>query len=162
MAPTVSDILLAPTLNLQPTELVMNTCAIQPSHPLSVVLLLSAALNAAPALAADKNGTADSQARYQREVAACSMAPEGTDKAACRREAGAARASQEPPGLNQDPGVFAGNALKRCEPLPQRQRLDCEARIDGDGTTSGSVAGGGVLRELVTPGIVAPMAPPAK
>ena len=35
-------------------------------------------------------------------------------------------------------------------PLPDEERQACEARIRGLGTTSGSVAGGGILRQLVT------------
>ena len=42
------------------------------------------------------------------------------------------------------------NQLRRCEPLPAGDREDCVARMKGHGTTSGSVAAGGIYRELVT------------
>lgn len=139
----------------------MKTLKTQRLNLFWAFLMLSAALCSAPALAADKSGAAASQSRYQREMAACNTAPEGTDKAACRREAGAARASNDLEDKDADAARFSSNALKRCESLSEPFRGDCVARIQGDGTTSGSVAGGGVYRELVTPGIVSPTGPPA-
>ena len=127
-------------------------------RPLWTVLLPIAFLGATSALATD----ADAQARYQRDIAACKVAPEGTDKTACIREAGAVRASKELGGSDLDPATYARNALKRCEPLPEPSRSDCVARSQGEGSTTGSVAKGGVLRELVTPGTVAPITPPAR
>ena len=52
--------------------------------------------------------------------------------------------------IDPAPGRYARNALKRCEPLSEPDRGDCVARMQGGGTTSGSVAGGGIYRELVT------------
>ena len=46
--------------------------------------------------------------------------------------------------------MLAENALKRCTPLPEELRRDCEARMRGAGTVSGSVEAGGIYRELVT------------
>ena len=51
------------------------------------------------------------------------------------------------------------NALRRCEPLRDPDRQDCVARIRGEGTTSGSVAEGGIYRELVTREVGAMPAP---
>jgi len=39
------------------------------------------------------------------------------------------------------------NALRRCENLPAFYKVDCEARVRGEGQMSGSVAGGGMLKE---------------
>jgi hypothetical protein len=82
------------------------------------------------------------------------------DPAACAREAGAARQEAARGGLTQ-PGATAGqNATARCQALPADDRADCEARVSGDGdgatTRSGSVMGGGVVKETVTPVPVAP------
>lgn len=139
----------------------MNTCQPQLTRPLWALLVLCAALSAATAQAAGKTGPADSEARYQRDAAACRTAPQGTDKAACLREAGAVRASKDPVRADPDPGRLARNALKRCEPLSEPERSDCVARIQGNGTTSGSVASGGIYRELVTREIALPIASPA-
>ncbi|MDM0111818.1 hypothetical protein QTI66_06625 [Variovorax sp. J22R133] len=78
------------------------------------------------------------------------------DPAACARESGAARQEAARGGLTQ-PGASADvNATARCQALPAAERTDCEARIQGSGaastsTTSGSVMGGGLVRETVTP-----------
>ena len=42
------------------------------------------------------------------------------------------------------------NALQRCANLPQFYRTDCEARVHGQGQVSGSVIGGGMVKESVT------------
>lgn len=130
-------------------------------HPLWTLIVLSAAMSTSLALAAGKGSAMDTEGRYQRDVAACRVAPPGTDKAACLREAGAVRASKELVRTDLDPERFARNALKRCEPLPEPERSDCVARMHGKGTTSGSVAGGGILRELVTRETALPVAAPA-
>lgn len=42
------------------------------------------------------------------------------------------------------------NELKRCANLPAFYKVDCEARVNGQGETSGSVIGGGIIKETVT------------
>ena len=139
----------------------MNTHPTHLTRPLWALLVLSAALGASPAQAAGKSGPADSEARYQRDAAACRTARHAHDKEDCLSQASTARASREPVSVDLDPGRFARNALKRCEPLSEPDRSDCVARIRGQGTTSGSVADGGIYRELVTREIALPVAPPA-
>lgn len=77
------------------------------------------------------------------------------DRAACLREAGAARQESQRGGLSTPAGGAAdANALARCQTQPASDRAACEARVRGTGantTTSGSVMGGGVIRETVTP-----------
>lgn len=76
------------------------------------------------------------------------------DKAACEREAGAARQEAARGGLTAGSGPAQdANALERCQQLPAADKADCEARIRGaaGSSTSGSVMGGGVIRETVTP-----------
>lgn len=90
------------------------------------------------------------QARYKQDVAVCNSGHSNQDRATCLREAGAALANARR-GLLDDGGAnYQRNQSQRCTPLPQEQRADCIARMQGGGTTSGSVAGGGVYRELVT------------
>jgi hypothetical protein len=87
---------------------------------------------------------------YQQEVAVCDHIQQ--DRAACIREAGAARQEARRGGLTGAPDYLA-NALARCAPQPPAERMACEQRVRGTGTTSieGSVLGGGVIRETVTP-----------
>lgn len=44
----------------------------------------------------------------------------------------------------------AANALQRCQRLPDFYRSDCEARVKGEGELSGTVLGGGIVRESRT------------
>ena len=104
----------------------------------------------APVLAVGPSSAAKSEARYQRDAAVCLNPRYAGDKDECLSEAGTARSSREPVTIDLDPGRFARNALRRCEPLPAPDRIDCLARMQGQGTATGSVAGGGIYRELVT------------
>ena len=81
------------------------------------------------------------------------------DRAACLREAGAAKQEARRNGLtNAAPTTYEQNALARCQLQPVQDRSACEARVRGTGMSSadGSVLGGGVIRETVTP-MPAPM-----
>ncbi len=88
--------------------------------------------------------------RYQDEKAVCPHIRQ--DRAACLREAGAARQEAQRGGLTGAPD-YMSNALARCEPHPPAERAACEQRVRGTGATSieGSVLGGGLIRETVTP-----------
>ncbi|KQX22064.1 hypothetical protein [Variovorax sp. Root434] len=93
-----------------------------------------------------------SDARMQKERATCDGVQQ--DRAACLREAGAARQEASRGGLTSpSPARGQVNALARCGELPAAEQPDCEARIEGGArtTTEGSVMGGGVIRETVTP-----------
>jgi hypothetical protein len=114
-----------------------------------MALTLAAALATGGALATS-GAASEAQARYQQERAACLAGESGQDRETCLREAGAAYAAARQGKLERDNEDYARNALKRCLPLPDEERLDCEARMRGLGTTSGSVASGGILRQLVT------------
>jgi hypothetical protein len=109
-------------------------------------LLLCAAAQAAP----DSNA----RSRYSEERAACASVP-AESRAACVREAGAAQQAARAGQLTSESGAYERNAMARCEVFKTPgDRSDCEARIRSGSTVSGSVEGGGVLREaetLVTP-----------
>ncbi|MDC8773395.1 hypothetical protein [Roseateles albus] len=102
--------------------------------------LLSAAVAAQPSSA---------QQRYQQEMAACKSAQASQSRADCQREAGAALAEAKRGALVTDPAAYERNAHERCMALPAPERYECIARMRMP--ASGSVAGGGLLRELVTP-----------
>jgi len=137
----------------------MNTCRIQLSHMTWALLMLGAALACTSALATGKGGLAEAQARYQRERAVCMSGQSNQDRATCLREAGAAFAEARHDGLDDGPTPYVRNALQRCEPLPDEDRRACVSRMQGQGTTSGSVAGGGIYRELVTHEVITPERP---
>lgn len=114
------------------------------------LLLCGAAQAVPPAAKPGAAGSSTAQARYAQDVALCQSGRSNQDRATCLREAGAALAEARRGGLDDGPAPYAANQVKRCDPLPGDQRQDCIARMQGQGTTSGSVAGGGIYRELVT------------
>ena len=118
----------------------------------SSLLLLS--LLALPLLAqAGANATrADDgiNARYRSERAACMSGQSNQDRATCLKEAGAARAVARRDLSNDRSGSFQQNALSRCAALPAADKVDCQRRMQGEGTVSGSVRDGGLLRETTT------------
>ena len=93
----------------------------------------------------------DANARYQAEKAACTSERLNQDRATCLKEAAAALAQARRGRLDRMHGDYRQNAASRCEALPVDQRDACQRRMQGEGTTSGSVEAGGLLREIVTP-----------
>lgn len=107
------------------------------------LLLVAGAAMAAPA--------SDAQLRYQQERKACLSGASHQDRATCLREAGAALQEASRGRLAAGSGSqFGDNAVARCGALPPADRDECVMRMR-EGTTSGSAAQGGVLRELVSP-----------
>ena len=107
----------------------------------------------ASAFAQAPDPAARAHLRYLIEKAACDEGHPDSDRAACLRDAAAAYAEARSGALGDDtdgPARYEENALRRCEALQGEDRGDCVARIRGQGTTSGSVEGGGVLREFRT------------
>ena len=103
----------------------------------------------APALAQGNAVGADAAASYQRERAACLAIASAEGRATCLREAAAAQAQRRKSATPEDASVFERNAQQRCDALPVDDRQACVARMQGQGSTSGSVSGGGILREKV-------------
>ncbi len=132
----------------------MNTARGRSSRPAWALLGLLAALGCSSALAAGKATPLDPKLRYQRESAACSPVRLSDERANCLSEASTRYASTRALPEEERADALARNALKRCEPLPEAERKDCMARIQGQGTVSGSVQAGGIYRELVTREVV--------
>ena len=139
----------------------MNTTRHHVSRPTWVLVMLLAALGSSTALAAGKAVALDPKVHYQRESAACTSIRSFDDRANCLSEASTRYAATQPTPATEHPDILKRNALVRCEPLPESERKDCVARMQGQGTTQGSVAGGGIYRELVTREVGLPVAPPA-
>jgi hypothetical protein len=118
----------------------------------SMILALLALGGIASATVASAAGPRRGDATYQQELAVCGHNQQ--DRAACIREAGAARQAAAQGALTGAPD-YRANALARCGLQQPADRADCEARVlGGAGNTSasveGSVMGGGVIRESVT------------
>jgi hypothetical protein len=104
------------------------------------------------AWAAGNKGHSEAQQRYQQERAHCLSGQSQQDRATCLREAGAAYDEARRGQLdNSGSNGFAQNATQRCNAQPASDREACMQRILGAGSAQGSVHGGGIIRETVTP-----------
>lgn len=110
------------------------------------------AMGAATAQVATLPGTTgiDASGSYQQEVQACQSGRTQQDQATCLREARNAQAEKRRGALDTQ-GNLQANAVARCNAFPPGEdRSACQARIMGYGSTEGSVAGGGLIREVET------------
>jgi len=105
---------------------------------------------AVAAMAATSMQPSDAQSRYEAERATCMNGASNQDRTTCLKEAGAARDEARKGQLSDGDGKLRQNAKQRCDALSGDEARDCMARMKGKGTTSGSVQGGGILRETVT------------
>lgn len=129
-----------------------------PSAVIAVAAAWAVALACQTAFAAD----AKPASTYAADRAACESGKTAQDKATCLKEAGAAEDERKRNALVTTP-PSAANATARCDNVPAKDKADCLARSGGTAqpnqrtTTSGSVAGGGVIRETTTtyPGVAA-------
>jgi hypothetical protein len=110
-----------------------------------------ALLSATVTVAADRGGLSEAQRTYQRDRAACMSGQTSQDRATCLREASAALQEAKRGNLNDGQAEFERNRLLRCEKQPPQDRQECVRRMSSEARVSGSVEGGGVLRELTTP-----------
>ncbi len=132
------------------------------AHPLSAgappigrlrALAVGAAMLVA-SVASAQSGTGSAQSsiesRYQKDRAACMASDSQVDRTSCLRDAAAVRAEAKrgarQGGESQE--MLTRNALERCKRHPPEQRAICERMVRGEGSTTGSVQGGGMIREL--------------
>lgn len=110
-------------------------------------LLLTTAVSAQVA-----SGTTgiDATGNASSEMAACNNGTTQQDRATCITEVKNANAAKRAGQLDNASQRRAANALERCQALSGDDKVACEARMAGYGETEGSVAGGGVIREIET------------
>ena len=104
------------------------------------------------AISANAAAPTPAETRYQQDRANCLAGKTAESQKTCLKEAGAAlQASREHDLKTLSPAQLAANERKRCEPLSGDDKKTCLARATGlDTAVSGSVAGGGQLKETVT------------
>ena len=129
------------------TEISLSACKF-------VVTALCTILGCSGLQAAPAGAAAEAQARYRQEMAVCESGQSNQDRATCRIEAQRALAAAKRGALNDVPGQYQGNASQRCAALRGDEQRDCESRMRGMDSVSGSAAGGGILRETVTTTVV--------
>lgn len=95
-------------------------------------------------------GPIDATGSYQSEVNACMSGQTQQDQATCLKEARNARADKKR-GVLDTSGDLHANAMERCDVFTTGEnQAACQARVLGMGSVDGSVASGGVLREVET------------
>jgi hypothetical protein len=92
----------------------------------------------------------DSSGSYQSEVQACKTGKTAEDQATCMKEARNAQADKKRGVLDNSSTQYEANARARCNVLSGEDKAACDARMMGYGSVSGTVAGGGLLREVET------------
>lgn len=96
-------------------------------------VLAGALLCAASAIAAERGKSYDNDRRD----------PAVREEQAARQEARRGLLAR-----GENPAEFERNKVARCDPLPDEERGYCIRRMNGEGTISGSIEGGGIYREL--------------
>ena len=115
------------------------------------IALSAALLFAFAGMAVAQEAPSAAQQRYQQDMAVCTSGQSSQDAATCQREARNALAEASRGGLSSAPDA-SSNAVRRCDVFSGDERTVCEARLrSGTGQVQGSVEGGGMLRETVTP-----------
>ena len=92
----------------------------------------------------------DATGDYRHEVQSCLSGRTQQDQATCLQEARNARADKQRGLLDNADARYDANAVARCDVLMGEEKAACQARVMGYGSATGSVAGGGVLREVET------------
>ena len=115
----------------------------------AAVAVMAAFATVASAQVATGTTGIDASGSTASETAACNsgMAPQARET--CLREARNA-ASDRRAGQLDSNGAPGANAAQRCEVFQGEEKIACQARVVGVGETKGSVAGGGVIREVET------------
>lgn len=130
------------TLNFRLNTLAKNAAA----------LAITASLGMTAAIAQVASGTTgiDATGNARSEANACVTGMTQQDRETCLREVRNANAEKRAGKLDNAGAQFNANAAQRCDALIGEDKIACEARVAGIGTTQGSVAGGGVIREIET------------
>ena len=128
---------------------VTKTTRLLAAMGLSLLMATGAAVAQVPITATGTTGI-DTSGNVQKEREACMTGRTQQDQATCLREANNAAADKRRGKLDNAGAQFNANARQRCEVLTGEDRVACEARVLGYGNTQGSVAGGGVIREVET------------
>jgi len=116
---------------------------------ISVSLALFTAMTTV--FASGPGNLAGARANYQAERAICLDGRSNQDRATCLKEAGAAFDEARRGRLSDGNTEYQQNAMSRCQKLDVDARQACERRMRGEGVVTGSVAAGGLYRELTIP-----------
>ena len=114
------------------------------------VLLSIGVVTAASAQIASGTTGIDATGNAQSELAACNNGKTQQDRETCMTEVRNANAAKRAGKVDNGSARFKENALARCDVFKGEEQIACQARIVGYGDAGGSVAGGGVIRQIET------------
>ena len=92
----------------------------------------------------------DNSGNYQQERAWCMANTNGEEQVTCLKNSAAAQAEKRRGTLDSNSANFDANAMQRCDVLAGEERVACQARVAGYGSASGSVMGGGIIKQVET------------
>lgn len=124
-------------------------CTSVSTRVLAGAVLCGAMVTAASASGHDN--LSEAQANFRAERANCLNGRSNQDRTTCLKEAGAAFDEAKRGRLNDGNTQYQQNVTIRCQKLDADSRQACERRMRGEGVVTGSVASGGLYRELSTP-----------
>ncbi len=136
----------------------MNNSPLKTGARLALGMVAAAFSISAAYAAADTGGVPSAEQRYKQERAACLDGRSHQDRETCLKEATNALAeARKNPSPTANSAELRSNALARCENVPASDKAACERLALGKGSESGSVKGGGVIKETVTTTIGPPI-----
>jgi len=94
--------------------------------------------------------TMDSSGNAGHERAWCMVNTEGEARVDCLKSSGAAQAEKRRGTLDNNGGNYTANALMRCNVFMGQELAACKVRVLGYGDSSGSVQGGGIIKQVET------------
>lgn len=92
----------------------------------------------------------DATGNAQSELAACNSGRTQQDRETCMTEVKNANAAKRAGKVDNSGGQYKANAMARCDVFKGEEQIACQSRIIGYGDNKGSVAGGGVIRQVET------------
>jgi hypothetical protein len=116
----------------------------------SVLATAAASANIASAQIAAGTTGIDASGDAKSEMAACNSGKTQQARETCMTEVRNANAEKRAGKLDGPNGQLTSNAVQRCEVFKGEEKVACQARVVGVGENRGSVAGGGVIREVET------------
>ena len=117
----------------------------------NLLLTVVACLSPWAAGAATGTDQAERRAIFERDRAACETGRSTQERSLCVHDVTVAyRMPHANKPYDLDPSTYLRNRALRCGPLKDKDLEACLARMRGAGSTSGSVATGGIYRELTT------------
>ena len=125
----------------------VSTWARQGKGAIAFALLGLLSVSATAQIASGTTGI-DATGSAQSEMAACNNGTTQQSRATCITEVQNANAAKRAGKIDNSGGQFESNAMARCDVLDGEDKLACKARVLGYGNPQGSVAGGGVIREI--------------